>query len=134
LSGEVRFFFEHAEEAFPGGAYEMVQAGVMDGVDYVIGAHLMSMYDTGKVGITYGPMTAAAEAFWITIKGKGGHGGMPHDTVDSIVIGAQIATNLQQIVSRKVDPLDSVVVSIGNFVAEGAGNVIADTVKMTGIV
>lgn len=134
INGEIRFIFEHAEESFPGGAYELIQAGVLDGVDHIIGAHLMSTLDFGKIGITYGHMMAAADGFWITIKGKGGHGGLPHATVDSIVVGAQVVNNLQQIVSRNVDPLDSVVLSIGNFVAEGAGNVIADKVEMNGIV
>ena len=134
IKGEVRFFFQHAEEYFPGGAKEMVEAGVMKGVDFVIAAHLMSHIDFGKVGITYGPMMAAPDAFWITINGKGGHGGMPDQTTDSIAIVAQVVTNLQHIVSRNTDPLDNLVVSIGKFVGGEAANVIANSVEINGTV
>ncbi|ARK31840.1 M20 family metallopeptidase [Halalkalibacter krulwichiae] len=134
IKGEVRFFFQHAEEYFPGGAKEMVEAGVMDGVDMVIAAHLMSDLNVGKVGIGYGPMMAAPDGFWITIKGKGGHGAMPHQAIDSIAIGAQVVTNLQHIVARNVDPTDNVVLSIGKFVGGEAANVIANTVEMNGTV
>ncbi|WP_078412367.1 M20 family metallopeptidase [Priestia abyssalis] len=134
IKGEVRFFFQHAEEYFPGGAQEMVDAGVMEGVDYVIGAHLMSDLEIGKVGVTYGPMMAAPDGFFITIKGKGGHGSAPHQTIDSIAIGAQVVTNLQHIVARNTDPLDNLVVSIGKFVAGEAANVIADSVEINGTV
>ncbi|GAA3328369.1 hypothetical protein GCM10020331_072050 [Ectobacillus funiculus] len=70
LCGEIRFFFQHAEEQYPGGAEEMVQAGVMDGVDYVIGLHLMSGLETGNIGIAYGPMAAAPDVF-LPLKSKG---------------------------------------------------------------
>ncbi|MFS0784007.1 M20 family metallopeptidase [Bacillus sp. 1P06AnD] len=134
IKGEVRFFFQHAEEYFPGGAQEMVKAGVMEGVDYVIGAHLMSDLELGKVGVAYGPMMAEPDGFFITVNGRGGHGGSPHQTVDSIAIGAQVVSNIQQIVSRNIDPLDKVVVSIGKFVGGDAANVIANSVEMTGTV
>lgn len=134
LQGEVRFLFQHAEEYFPGGAKEMVEAGVMQGVDMVIAAHLMSDLEVGKVGITYGPMMAAPDGFFITIKGRGGHGSAPHQTIDSIAVGAQVVTNLQHIVSRNTNPLDPLVLSIGKFVAGEAANVIADSVEMNGTV
>lgn len=134
IKGEIRFFFQHAEEYFPGGAQEMVDAGVMEGVDVVIAAHLMSDLEIGKIGITYGPMMAAPDGFFITIKGKGGHGSAPHQTIDSIAIGAQVVTNLQHIVARNTDPLDNLVVSIGKFVAGEAANVIADSVEINGTV
>lgn len=134
IKGEVRFFFQHAEEYFPGGAKEMVEAGVMDGVDVVIAAHFMSTVEIGKLGITYGPAMAAPDGFWINIKGKGGHGSAPHETIDSIAIGAQVVTNLQYIVSRNVDPLDNHVISIGKFVGGEAANVIANTVEISGTV
>ena len=94
IKGEVRFLFQHAEELFPGGAEEMVQAGVMDGVDMVIGAHLWAPMKIGTVGVVYGPMMASPDTFYITVKGKGGHAALPHDTVDSIAIAAQVVTNL----------------------------------------
>ncbi|WP_028784034.1 amidohydrolase [Thalassobacillus devorans] len=134
IVGEVRFLFQHAEEHFPGGAVEMVEAGVIEGVDFVIGAHLMSDLEIGKVGIVPGPMMASTDGFWLTIQGKGGHGGMPHQTVDSIVVASQVVSNLQQIISRNTDPLDTVVLTIGKFVGGEAGNVIANAVKIDGTV
>jgi amidohydrolase len=134
LQGEVRFLFQHAEELYPGGAEEMVQAGVMDGVDWVIGAHLWSPLEIGKIGVVYGPMMAAPDTFWITIKGKGGHAALPHQTVDSIAIGAQVVTNLQHIVSRNTDPLDNLVVSVTQFIGGTMHNVIPGAVQMCGTV
>src|SRR5690242_1526507 len=90
LHGEARFFFQHAEELHPGGAEEMVNAGVMDGVDAVIGAHLWSPMDVGKVGVGIGPMMAAPDTFQITVRGKGGHAAIPQQTVDSIAVAAQV--------------------------------------------
>lgn len=134
IRGEVRFLFQHAEELFPGGAEEMVNAGVMDGVDLVIGTHLWSPLETGKIGIVYGPMMAAPDTFTITITGKGGHAALPHQTIDSIAIGAQVVTNLQHIVSRNTDPLDNLVVSVTKFIGGTAHNVIPGSVEIVGTV
>ncbi|MEH7415697.1 M20 family metallopeptidase [Neobacillus drentensis] len=134
INGEVRFFFQHAEELFPGGAEEMVQAGVMDGVDLVIGAHLWSPLELGKVGVVSGPMMAAPDTFWITVNGKGGHAALPHQTIDSIAVAAQVVTNLQHIVSRNTDPLDNLVVSVTQFVAGTTHNVIPGSVEICGTV
>jgi amidohydrolase len=134
LRGEVRFFFQHAEEIYPGGAEEMVQRGVMDGVDRVIGAHLWASLETGKVGVVEGAAMAAPDTFWITVRGKGGHAALPQQTVDPIAVGAQVVTNLQQVVSRGVDPLDSVVLSITQFHAGTAHNVIPESAELTGTV
>lgn len=134
IIGEIVFIFQHAEEQFPGGAKELVESGVLDGIDEIIGLHLMPMIDAGKIGITYGPTMAASDSFSLTIKGKGGHAAIPQDTVDSIAIGAEVVSNLQYIVSRNVDPLETVVISITQFVAESAINVIPDQVKMGGSV
>nr|WP_245590457.1 amidohydrolase [Aneurinibacillus terranovensis] len=134
IKGEVRFLFQHAEELFPGGAGEMVRAGVMDGVDLIIGTHLWSPLEFGKIGVVYGPMMAAPDTFWITIKGKGGHAALSHQTVDSIAIGAQVVTNLQHIVSRNTDPLDNLVVSVTQFAAGTMHNVIPGSVEMCGTV
>lgn len=134
INGEVRFFFQHAEELFPGGGEEMVQAGVMDGVDLVIGTHLWAPIEKGKIGVTYGPMMAAPDRFAITIKGKGGHAAHPHETVDSIAIAAQVVTNLQHIVSRNTDPLDNLVVSVTQFIGGTTHNVIPGSVELGGTV
>ncbi|MFC4617226.1 amidohydrolase [Camelliibacillus cellulosilyticus] len=134
LHGEVRLIFQHAEELFPGGAQELVDLGVLDDVDWVIGAHLWSPLESGKIGIIYGPMMAAPDTFYITIKGKGGHAAMPQLTVDSIAVGAQVVTNLQHIVSRNIDPIDPVVVSVSTFRAGSTHNVIPGSVEMIGTV
>lgn len=134
IHGEVRFLFQHAEELFPGGAEEMVNAGVMEGVDLVIGTHLWSPMETGKIGVVYGPMMAAPDMFSIRIQGKGGHAAMPHQTVDSIAIGAQVVTNLQHIVSRNTDPLDNLVVSVTKFIGGTAHNIIPGSVEIGGTV
>jgi amidohydrolase len=134
LPGEVRFLFQHAEELFPGGADEMIGAGVMDGVDAVIGAHVWSPLEAGKIGIVYGPAMAGPDTFWITVHGRGGHAAMPHQTVDPIVVGAQLVTSLQHIVSRSTDPLGAAVVSVTQFVAGTTHNVIPGSVQMQGTV
>ena len=134
IQGEIRLFFQHAEELFPGGAEEMVQAGVMDGVDAVIGAHLWAPLEIGKIGVVYGPMMASPDTFYITVKGKGGHAALPHQTVDSIAIASQIVTNLQHIVSRNTDPLEQLVVSVTKFTGGTTHNVIPGSVEILGTV
>lgn len=134
IKGEVRFLFQHGEELAPGGAQEMVREGVMDGVDMVIGTHLWSPLETGQIGVASGPVMASPDTFSITITGRGGHAGLPHQTVDAIVIGAQVVSNLQHIVSRNMDPLDSVVLSITKFASGSAMNIIPDSVEMGGTV
>ncbi|MCM3080632.1 amidohydrolase [Brevibacillus invocatus] len=134
IKGEIRFFFQHAEELFPGGASEMVAAGVMDGVDVVLGAHVLSTLEIGKIGITYGPMLAAPDVFKITVIGKGGHAAHPHQVPDSVAIAAQLVTNLQHIVSRNVDPLDSAVLSVTQLISGTTHNVIPGTAYLCGTV
>lgn len=134
IHGEVRFIFQHAEELFPGGAQQMVDAGVMEGVDSVIGIHLWSPLEVGKIAVRSGPLMAAPDTFYITIRGKGGHAAQPHATVDPIVIAAQVVTNLQHIVSRNTDPLDPLVLSVTQFHAGTAHNIIPETVELNGTV
>src|SRR5690606_15862253 len=97
LFGEVRLLFQHAEEVPPGGAVEMVKAGVMDGVDEVYGLHLSSAYDTCTFGLRTGPLTAATDRFDITIRGKGGHSAFPEGSVDPVVIGSHVIVALRSI-------------------------------------
>lgn len=134
LHGEVRFIFQHAEEVFPGGAQAMVDAGVMDGVDVVIGAHLWAPMPVGKVGVKAGPLMAAPDVFRLVVRGAGGHAALPHETVDSIAVAAQVVTNLQHIIARNVDPLDNAVVSVTRFIAGTADNVIPGSAELTGTV
>lgn len=134
IQGEVRFLFQHAEELFPGGSRELIQAGVMAGVDRIVGLHLMNHISTGKIGIVYGPAMAASDTFDATIQGKGGHASQPHLTIDPVAIGAQVVTNLQHIVARSLDPMEKLVVSVTNFHGGTANNIIPDTVTLQGSV
>lgn len=134
LHGEIRFIFQHAEELPPGGAIELVEAGVMDGVDWVFGEHLASQLPVGQIGIAYGDMAASPDNFTIFIKGYGGHAGFPHRAVDTIAVGAQIVANVQHIVSRYTNPLDRLVVSVTQFTAGASHNVIPDTAILKGTV
>lgn len=134
IKGNIVFLFQHAEELPPGGAKFMIEEDVLEGVDYVFGAHLASNIPLGKVAIGEGYQYAAVDKFDILIEGKGGHGARPHQTVDSIVIGSEVVNSLQKIVSRRVNPLQSAVVTIGIFEAGSAFNVIADTARLEGTV
>ncbi|UFJ43335.1 amidohydrolase [Brevibacillus humidisoli] len=134
LSGNIVFIFQHAEEENPGGAIQMVEDGVLEGVDAIFGAHLWSPAPVGKILTAPGPMMANVDDFYIEIKGRGGHAALPEQTVDSIVVGSHIVATLQTIASRNVSPLESVVVTVGSFRAGDSTNVIADTCKMSGTV
>lgn len=133
--GTVKIIFQPAEEG-PGGAKPMIEAGVLHHpeVDGIIGLHLWNNLPLGTVGVRAGALMAAVECFKCEIKGKGGHGAMPDQTIDSIVVGAQIINALQTIVSRNIKPTDSAVVTVGTFEGGRALNVIADTAKMSGTV
>ncbi|MEK4281790.1 MULTISPECIES: amidohydrolase [unclassified Cytobacillus] len=132
IKGEIRFLFQHAEELFPGGAQEMIRAGVLDGVDQVIGIHLCSPIEVGNIGVCHGPATSASDTFDIKIQGKGGHSSEPHATIDPIAVGAQVINNLQHIVSRYCDPLEKLVVSVTKFNSGTAHNVIPDNAILSG--
>ena len=134
LAGDYVFIHQHAEEYAPGGAISMIEAGCLDGVDVIFGTHLWSLTPSGTIEYLEGPVMAAADRFAITIQGAGGHGAAPHQTKDAIVIGAQLVMNLQQLVARRVNPIDSAVLSIGSFIADNAFNVIADSAKLGGTV
>jgi amidohydrolase len=134
ITGEVRFIFQHAEELAPGGAEQLVQQGVMDGVDQVIGLHLWSSLECGKVGLISGAAMAAPDVFQCHIIGRGGHAAAPHETVDPIAVASSVVTGLQHIVSRTVDPLDHVVVSVTQFIAGTAYNVIPNSAYLAGTV
>ncbi|GGJ08694.1 N-acyl-L-amino acid amidohydrolase [Alicyclobacillus cellulosilyticus] len=134
LRGEVRFIFQHAEEVLPGGAQELVEKGVLAGVDLILGAHLWSPLALGRIGVKPGALMAAPDTFRITIHGKGGHAALPHETIDPILVGAQVVTALHHIVSRRVDPLAPFVVSVTRFAAGTADNVVPETAELTGTV
>ena len=131
-AGEVRFIFQHAEELAPGGARELVSAGVMEGVDLIYGCHLWTPLAYGKVAAVPGPFMAAADFFALTITGRGGHAGLPHTAVDTIACAAELVGSLQHIVARRIDPLEPAVVTIGSLHAGDAPNVIPGEAVLTG--
>jgi amidohydrolase len=134
LEGNVVFIHQFAEELTPGGAKPMIEDGCLDGVDVIYGAHVWSTEPYGNVGFNEGYTMAAMDAFDIEVMGKGGHGATPHVTVDSLVVGSQLVLNLQQIVSRRVDPMQPAVVTVGSFHSGQAFNVIPHTSKLKGTV
>ena len=133
LEGNVVFIHQHAEEVGPG-AVAMIEDGCLDGVDVIFGTHLWSTVPCGTIEYRSGLIMAATASFEIDILGEGGHGAQPHLTKDALVVGAQLITSLQQIVSRRVNPIDPAVVTVGNFVAKNAYNVIADKATLGGTV
>jgi amidohydrolase len=134
LRGEVRFLFQHAEEQLPGGARELIAAGVLDGVDFVVGCHLVTSLELGAVAVPVGPFMAAPDTFSIVVEGRGGHAAAPHDTVDPIAIAAQLVTNLQHVVARETDAGERVVVSVTRIAGGSADNVVPESVELGGTV
>lgn len=134
IHGNVVFIHQFAEEVVPGGAKAMVEAGCLDGVDYVYGAHVSSWSDVGTILFCEGYAMASADFFELTIQGKGGHGAAPHETIDPIVAAAQFVFGVQPIVSRNTDPIESAVVTIGKIESGTVGNVIPDKAYLTGTV
>lgn len=133
LRGNVKFVFQPAEERI-GGAPLMIEEGVLENpkVDAAFALHLWNDLPVGKIGVRAGPIMATTGEFIITVKGKGGHGAAPHQTVDSIVVAAHVVTALQAIVSRNIDPLKPVVLTIGMIQGGDTFNVIADQVVLKG--
>jgi amidohydrolase len=134
LAGEIRFVFQHAEELPPGGGSELVAAGILDGVDAVVGCHLLSTLELGRVGVLEGCCTSAADSFQVKINGRGGHAAFPHETIDPVLTAALAITSLQQVVSRNSPPLESVVVSVTRIAGGTADNVIPNQVEFGGTV
>jgi amidohydrolase len=133
LKGRVRMIFQPAEE-IAAGARAMVKAGVLEGVDAILGMHNKPELPVGTVGIRAGALMASVDRFVIRVTGKGGHGAIPDAAVDPIVAASSIVGALQTIVSRNTSPLDSAVVSICRFHAGATWNVIPDQAELEGTV
>ena len=131
FAGTVKVLFQPAEEG-PGGAEPMIAEGVMENphVDAAFGIHVAGDLPVGQVKVASGPRSAAADSLHLIIQGKGAHGAAPHKGIDPIVIGAEIITALQTIVSRNVDPLERAVITVGALHAGIAPNVIPDTAEL----
>jgi amidohydrolase len=133
FAGTAVVIFQPAEEG-GGGGREMVKDGMMErfGVEEVYGMHNYPGLPVGEFAIRPGPMMAAADHIYIDIEGRGGHAAMPHQSIDSVLVGAQIITQLQSIVARNVDPLEAAVVSISQFHAGDTHNIIPQTARLSG--
>jgi amidohydrolase len=132
-AGRLRMCFQPAEEV-AGGAEPMIAGGAAEGVDRVLGIHLWSPLEAGRIGVTAGPLFGSADWFRMRVRGRGGHGGLPHTSVDPIVATSAIVSALQTIASRETSPFVPVVVTIGKFVGGSAFNVIAEDALLEGTV
>lgn len=134
LHGNVVFIHQHAEEEDPGGAKGMVEDGALDGVDAIIATHMENYIPVGHVWHSDGYVMASSDDFIIDVHGIGGHAAWPHDTVDAVTIGAHLVIALNQIVSRKLDPMRPVVLTVGAFAAGDTTNVIPGSARLQGTV
>src|SRR5690606_17605670 len=132
LKGRVKLLFQPAEELPPGGAIQFIEAGVLDDVEAIAGLHVMANVPVGKASIRAGAMMAHSDKFTIEIEGQGGHGASPHQTRDALVVAAQLIINLQTIVSRRVNPTQPAVVTVGRVEAGNTFNVIAQRARLLG--
>lgn len=131
IPGIIKFAFQPAEER-GGGAKPMIEAGLMHSpeVDAVIGLHIWNNLPAGKIGVCNGPIFAGADTMEVTIRGKGGHGAMPHQTVDALLVGAEIVVALQTLVSREMPADKPAVVTVGSFHSGSAGNIIDEEARL----
>lgn len=134
ISGEVLFIFQHAEEIPPGGAQELVELGVLDGVSMIFGMHVWPVYPAGSVTIRPGVFCASSDNFDIVIKGRGAHGSAPHLSIDPIIVGAEFVSALQSVVARKIDPQIAPVVTVATFKAGDSYNIIPDSATLAGTI
>ncbi|MCP5094541.1 MAG: amidohydrolase [Chloroflexi bacterium] len=135
MHGTLKFVFQPAEEGL-GGAFAMIADGVLESPrpDVALAMHVWTPEPYGKIRVVTGPCMASSSVFTLTLQGKGGHGAAPHLAIDPVLAAAQIVSALQSIVSRNIDPQESVVVSIGQFTAGTTFNVIPDKATLKGTV
>lgn len=131
IRGTVKFIFQPAEEIGLG-ALKIIEAGVMAEVDAILGIHLWPDLPSGKVSLVSGPRMASADKLKITVRGKSGHGSMPHQGIDAILAASAIVMNLQSVSSREIAPLEPVVISIGKFTGGTTWNITCDEVFLEG--
>ena len=128
IKGNVKFVFQPSEEQYPGGAKAMIDEGVMENpkVDAALGLHIWQNLPIGTVGIKTGPVFASSDVITLKVSGKGGHGAMPHQTTDPILISANIIIALQALVTRETDPLKTFLLTFGQIHGGSASNIIPE--------
>jgi amidohydrolase len=133
FGGTVKLMFQPAEEGL-GGAQAMIADGVLKGpdVNVALGLHVSSNHNTGTAVVRSGAMMAAADKLRVLVRGKGGHAAHPEQTIDAVLVAAQIVVALQTVISRNLNPEDVGVITVGSIHAGNAGNVIADTAELHG--
>ncbi|NLI53994.1 MAG: amidohydrolase [Clostridiales bacterium] len=128
--GEARLIFQHAEELPPGGAVELVRAGALEGADAALGLHLSSNFDTGVFAFKSGVFTSNVDRFSVTVTGRGGHCAFPEQCADPLLAASEIVTALQSIVSRRIPAAEPAVVSVCEFHAGTAYNIIPSEARL----
>ncbi len=132
FSGTIKIIHQHAEEKPPGGAKSIIDSGILDDVDHIFGTHLFPTEPAGTVGYHTGYSMAGMSGFVLGIQGTGGHGSAPHLANDPIVAGGHFITAVQTIISRRLNPFDTGVITMGSFDGKGTRNVIKDRIQLEG--
>ena len=131
INGRVKLLFQPGEEVAEG-AKKLVEEGELQGVDGIFGIHLWNGIEAGKVSLEAGPRMASAGIFKIRVHGKGGHGSLPNQGIDALMVASSIVMNLQSVVGREINPLEPAVISIGIFNAGTRGNILAGEAYLEG--
>jgi amidohydrolase len=134
FEGSIKLIFQPGEEKLPGGASLMIADGALQSptATSIVGQHVMPLLPAGTIGFREGLYMASTDELYVTVKGKGGHGAMPHLCIDPVLITAHLITGLQSLVSRRANPIIPSVLSFGKVIANGATNVIPNEVKLEG--
>lgn len=132
FSGTIKIIHQHAEETPPGGAKSIMESGVLDDLDVIFGTHLFPTDPVGTIGHRSGYAMAGRAYFKLHIQGVGGHGSSPQNANDPIVAGAHFVTAIQTVVSRRINPFEMGVVTIGSFDGKGSFNIIKDSIEIEG--
>lgn len=136
IEGSVMLIFQPSEEMYPGGAYMMMEDGLFSEImpDEIFAFHCLPEMDCGRIGMKKGKYMASTDELYLTVKGRGGHGGTPNLNIDPIVIASNVIVAMQQIVSRNADPMMPTILSFGKMMGEGRTNIIPDEVKIEGTI
>jgi amidohydrolase len=136
--GRVRLMFQPSEESVDddhrSGADRLVEAGAIEGVDAIVGCHVIVDKPVGTILVSGGPILAATDGFELTVIGTASHGAYPHKGIDAIMLSAQVVNAIQSIVARRIDPMEAGVITVGTIMGGRKANVIADRVELTGTI